>query len=318
VAARNDLISVIIPAFNAAATIDETLRSARGQTHADLEVIVVDDSSTDATPEIVGRHARADPRVQLVRQPVNGGPSAARNRAIELSKGAYIAPLDADDLWSADKLARQLDAFGDRGVGLVYSWYAIIDADSRIRFLDSRSEAEGDVVAALCERNFVGNGSAPLMTRAAVEEAGGYDEQLRGCEDYKLFFRIAERHRFALVRDFLVGYRERPDSLSSNFDLMLESHGLCEAEFGAGLPERVAALRRNRTRLMRFMASRCYRGGEWRGASRLLWRMVREDPLGVVANTAEIARKRFSRMKGTAGPGSELLGTRFRPAQPAA
>jgi glycosyltransferase involved in cell wall biosynthesis len=314
VAARNDLVSVIIPAFNAAATIDETLRSARGQTHANLEIIVVDDSSTDATPDIVDKHAQEDDRVRLLRQPANGGPSAARNRAIELSQGAYIAPLDADDLWRADKLSRQLDAFGDRRVGLVYSWFAIIDADSRIRFLDSRSEAEGDVVAALCERNVVGNGSAPLMTRAAVEEAGGYDEQLRGCEDYKLLFRIAERHRFALVRDFLVGYRDRPDSLSSDFDQMLETHARCEAEFGFGHPERVAALRRNRTRLMRFMASRCYRGGEWRSAARLLWRMAREDPLGTVANTAEIARKRYSRMKGTAGAGAELLGTRFPPA----
>ena len=302
---------MIIPAFNAAAMIDETLRSARGQTHANLEIIVVDDGSTDATIEIVEKHARADERVQLVRQPANGGPSAARNRAIELSKGAFIAPLDADDLWRADKLSRQLDAFADPRVGLVYSWYAIIDADSLIRFLDSRSEADGDVVAALCERNFVGNGSAPLMTRAAVLEAGGYDEQLRGCEDYKLLFRIAERHRFALVRDFLVGYRDRPDSLSSDFDLMLKTHAHCEAVFACGHPERVAALRRNRTRLMRFMASRCYRGGEWGTAARLVWRMAREDPLGAVANTAEIARKRFSRMKGGTAADAALLGTRF-------
>jgi hypothetical protein len=249
--------------------------------------------------------------VQLLRQAANSGPSAARNRAIELSKGAFIAPLDADDLWRADKLSLQLDAFADPTVGVVYSWYAIIDADSRIRFLDSRSEAEGDVVAALCERNFVGNGSAPLMARAAVLEAGGYDERLHGCEDYKLLFRIAERHRFALVRDFLVGYRDRPDSLSSDFDLMLEAHSHCEAEFARGHPERVASLRRNRTRLMRFMASRCYRGGEWGAAARLVGTMAREDPLGAVANTAEIARKRFARMKGTAAVGAELLGTRF-------
>ena len=313
-AADSDLVSVIVPAFNAATTIDETLRSARGQTHSNLEIIVVDDASSDATVEIVEKHVRADARVRLARHPANRGLSATRNSAIDLSTGAFIAPLDADDLWRADKLSRQLDAFADPRVGVVYSWYAIIDGASQIVFLDSRSEADGDVVAALCERNFVGNGSTPLMTRAAVLQAGCYDERLRGCEDYKLLFRIAERHRFALVRDFLVGYRDRPDSLSGNFDLMLEAHAICEAEFACGHPERVAALRRNRTRLMRFMASRCYRRGEWRKAAGLIGRMAREDPLGAVANTAEIAGKRFARVKGTATVGAELLGTRFESA----
>ncbi|MEO6256536.1 MAG: glycosyltransferase [Sphingomicrobium sp.] len=308
--ARKDLVSVIIPAFNAAATIDQTLRSVRGQTHQNIEIIVVDDGSSDATLDIVERHRRDDPRVLIERQSANGGPSAARNRAIALSTGNYIAPLDADDLWRPDKLARQLDAFADPAVALVYSWYAIIDADSRIRFLDSRSEAEGGVVAALCERNFVGNGSAPLITRAAVAEAGGYDESLRGCEDYKLWFRIAERHRFALVREFLVGYRDRPDSLSSDFDVMLEAHARCEAEFGT-TRQRAAGLRRNRTRLMRFMASRCYRGGQWRAAARMLRRMALEDPLGTLANTVQITRKRLDAARGRAGPGAELLGTRF-------
>ena len=314
--AENKLVSVVIPAFNAEATIDETLRSVRSQTHGKLEIVVVDDGSTDATAALAARHASVDPRITLIRQK-NAGLSASRNRGIEATKGPFIAPIDADDLWAPNKIERQLRAItsGER-IGLVYSWVAIIDVESRVVFLDSRSDAEGDVIEALCLRNFVGNGSSPLMDRQAVSMAGGYDETLRGCEDYKLYFRIAERYRFALIRDYLIGYRDLPNSLSSNFDLMLDAHARCEIEFGAAYPQWTSKLRRNRTRLIRFMASRSHRAGNRSQTKRLLWRMVREDPLGAISNLAEIGAKRLRRNLGRTGDDQALLGTRFKIGRP--
>jgi glycosyltransferase involved in cell wall biosynthesis len=102
-APASPLVSVIIAAFNAAAHIEETCRSALSQTHTALEVIVVDDGSTDDTAAIVERIARTDPRVRLFRQ-VNRGVAAARNAAIAEAKGEFIAPLDADDIGDARKL----------------------------------------------------------------------------------------------------------------------------------------------------------------------------------------------------------------------
>jgi glycosyltransferase involved in cell wall biosynthesis len=308
---EEELVSVIVPAFNAEATIDETLRSVRFQTHRQLEIVVVDDGSTDGTRAVVDRHVADDARVRVIEQ-ANRGPSSARNHGIEVTGGAFIAPVDADDLWAPDKIARQLRAaVADKDIGLVYTWFAVIDERSCIRFLDSRSEAEGHVVEALCGRNIVANGSSPLMTRQAVETAGGYDEGLLGCEDYKLYFKIAEKFRFALIRDFLTGYRDLAESQSSNFELMLEAHAKCEVEFGTAYPQWTSKLRRNRTRLLRFMAARSHRAGNDLQAARLLWRMMKEDPLGALPTLAELGLNRSRRRSKKPGSGNDPLGTRF-------
>jgi glycosyltransferase involved in cell wall biosynthesis len=100
------LVSVIVPAFNAATTLAEALGSALAQTYKNIEILVVDDGSTDATAAIAREFAAADGRVSLVRRS-NGGIAAARNSGIAVSKGAYIAPLDADDLWHPTKIEKQ-------------------------------------------------------------------------------------------------------------------------------------------------------------------------------------------------------------------
>lgn len=97
-------VSVIMPAFDAVATIDRAIDSALGQTLGDLEVIVVDDGSRDATVDLVRRREAADPRVRLVRMAQNGGPAAARNAALDVACGEWVALLDADDAWRPDRL----------------------------------------------------------------------------------------------------------------------------------------------------------------------------------------------------------------------
>src|ERR1043165_6513590 len=118
------LVSILIPVCNGEASIGQALDSALGQTHANLEVIVVDDGSRDRTSEVVDGVARRDGRVRLVTQPNRGG-AAARNRALAAASGEFVAPLDADDLWDPSKIARQvrrIEAAGEGG-GLVYCWW---------------------------------------------------------------------------------------------------------------------------------------------------------------------------------------------------
>jgi glycosyltransferase involved in cell wall biosynthesis len=230
------LVSVVIPAYNAAATLDETLRSVRAQTHRALEIIVVDDGSTDDTLALAQRHASADPRVQVLHQP-NAGVAAARNAGWQHAGSQLIAFVDADDLWAPTKIELQLAAFDSGGerVGLVYCWFARIDRASRI--IDNRHNPvwQGDVRDMILTTNFVGNGSAALICREALVAARGFDTGLQaqgahGCEDYLLYFRVAEAYNFALVPQPLVGYRSLPGNMSDNRPRMLRSWMLVHDE----------------------------------------------------------------------------------------
>jgi glycosyltransferase involved in cell wall biosynthesis len=239
-----DLVSVIVPAYNAAATIDETLLSVRTQSHSSLQIIVVDDGSVDSTARIVERHAQADARVALIRHPTNKGVAAARNTAIAAAKGDLIAPIDADDLWHPLKIEKQVAAMrnGGRRVGLVYTWSALLDGQGKVTALAGQYLYHGNVLKNLCESNPVGNGSNPLMRVDAVRKAGGYDSSLvglnaQGCEDWALYLAIAESFEFAVVPEYLTGYRGLPNSMSCDFGQMWRSFRLVEAKTRARRPE---------------------------------------------------------------------------------
>lgn len=217
-APADDLISVIVPAHNVERFIGQTLQSVLHQTHAALEVVVVDDGSSDRTAEIVADVAERDARVRLIRTH-NIGVSAARNLAIAQSRGPFIATLDADDIWRRDKLARQLAVLRASGpeIGVVYCWSAGIDERNRIILPSwNNSVAVGNVLREIVVSGIAGNGSTPLMRRKYVEAAGGYDAELTLCEDWKFYTALAGVCEFAVVPEFLTGYRLHLSSASVN------------------------------------------------------------------------------------------------------
>ncbi len=223
-----DCVSVVIPAWNAEQTISETLRSVRAQTHTNLDIIIVDDGSKDGTAELVLAHAKVDPRVRLLRQR-NKGVAEARNHGARNSKGRFLAFVDADDLWAAEKVAKQLTALNAFGpeTKVVYTWSAVIDQDGQITGIH-RATASGNVLELMCASNFICNGSAVLLTREAFTAVGGFDtsffeEGVQGCEDWQFYIDLASKFRFAVVPEPLTGYRRTDGAMSANLLRMLRS-----------------------------------------------------------------------------------------------
>jgi hypothetical protein len=282
-AAPDALVSVIVPAYNAEAFLDETLASIRAQTYRALEIIVVDDGSTDATATIAERHAAEDPRVRLIRQ-ANAGVGAARNAGLSLATGRYVAPVDADDLWRPEKIARQMAALSaaQGPVGLVYTWFALIDERSRVVNRRSKPRAEGPVLARMCQGNLTGNASSALMPMEAVRQAGGYDETLhregaQGCEDLKLYWRIAEHYDFVCVPEYLTGYRVGRGNMSNDLLRMLRSFDVVMADCEARRPDLARAFHDGRVQTLRGLTMRAFRGAELATAGALLAETWRHD-----------------------------------------
>lgn len=253
------LVSVVIPSYNAQDTIDETLKSVRSQTHSNLEIIVVDDGSTDRTSSIVGVHASDDKRVRVILQE-NAGVAAARNKGWQAASARFIAFVDADDLWKQSKIERQLHLMlrSAGRVGLVYTWYVHIDSHSRILRRPNQRKVGGQVLDLMLLGNLVGNGSSALVRRNVLESVGGFDSGLQvagahGCEDFLFYFRVASAFEFALIPDYLTGYRILDDRMSSDRPRMLNSWLLVAAEMKLSYPEKIALVERGLTYYVRFL-----------------------------------------------------------------
>lgn len=122
-----DLVSIITPAWNSEKYIEKTIKSVLRQTYTDWEMIIVDDCSTDRTTEIVERFAEQYPRIKLVKQVENGGAAKARNAALQLAQGRYIAYLDADDIWKDEKLEKQIAFMSAEGCAFSCTSYEVIN-----------------------------------------------------------------------------------------------------------------------------------------------------------------------------------------------
>jgi glycosyltransferase involved in cell wall biosynthesis len=207
-------ISVIIPAYNAEKTIQETIESVLDQTFQDFELIVINDGSTDRTLEIISSFT--DSRLQVFSFP-NSGAQKSRNVGLSKSSGEYIAFLDADDLWNPDKLELQLKALKENPEAAVaYSWTDYIDESSHFLYQGFHKSPQGDIYPLLLVKNYLENGSNPLMTRQALSEIGGFDESLSGGQDWDLYLRLAARYKFVSVPQVQILYRLSPNSISSN------------------------------------------------------------------------------------------------------
>lgn len=199
------LVSVIIPAYNAQKTIETTIKSVLNQTWTDLELIIINDGSTDQTLEVINRFD--DPRLKVFSYP-NGGVSASRNRGFARSSGAYVSFIDADDLWTPDKLEWQLKALkNEPEAAVAYSWTDYIDKAGNLVEQGERVTLSGNVYPELLVSYFLSSGSNALIKQEALVKVGGFDETLTGPEDWDLFIRLATCYPFVAVPRLGILYR---------------------------------------------------------------------------------------------------------------
>jgi glycosyltransferase involved in cell wall biosynthesis len=266
--------------YNAERTIGATLESVSSQTYSELDIVVVNDGSTDMSAAIVAEHASRDTRIRLVHQK-NSGVAAARNFGAALTTAEFLAFIDADDLWAPSKIAQQVSALlaGGSMAGLAYCWFAMIDAEDRVFSLDNRPLVEGRVLQLMCRNNFVGNGSSMMLRRTAFLAAGGFDPSLRlqnaqGCEDMLMCMRVAEQFEFRVVPQYLVGYRMTNTNMSSDVRQMLRSCEIVFTEFREKYPEFGGDLDAHLIDMMEWLVVRALVGGRVLPAGELMRRLV--------------------------------------------
>ena len=218
-------ISVIIPAYNAERTIRKTIQSVQTQTFTDFELIVINDGSQDRTLEIL--HSIKDERLKIFSYE-NGGLPAARNRGIERSTGEFISFIDADDLWTPDKLELQFLALQQNPeAGVAYSWVVCrFEQGESVFFVNASSPLfAGNVYPNLLLGNFIGNGSNILMRRQLIKSVGNFDTTLKSFEDWDFYLRLASILPFVVVPQRNIIYRKTSASMTSKAKIM-EEQGL--------------------------------------------------------------------------------------------
>jgi glycosyltransferase involved in cell wall biosynthesis len=291
-------ISVIVPAYNAARTVGATVDSVLAQTFDDFELIVIDDGSRDDTAEVA---TRDDSRVTVVRTE-NGGVSAARNRGLEQASGAYIAFLDADDLWHAEKLARQHAALQDRpDAGVCFGSADIVD-DALASFgTDPAVHRDDYTEALLLEGNIVpGGGSGVLARTSAVARAGRFDTALSQCADWDQLLRLSTVAKFLPLEEPLVRYRSVVGSMSSDPALLeRDTMAMLDKFFASPAAAPYQRLRRRAFARQRMVCAGSYLHARLTGdALRCFAAALRDDPraagllAGVPIRWADRARRR--------------------------
>ena len=215
--AQNPAVTVVIPAYNSAHYIPQTLDSIKAQTFSDYEVIVVNDGSDDRVELERALESHALPIIYLSQE--NKGVSAARNAAIKIARGEFYAQIDADDQWLPNYLEVQLGILkGHPDVTLVYPNATIIGDESEpgLEFMEmSPSDGEVNFESLVRQRCVVMTSVTARMS--AIRKAGMFDEDLRGCEDFDLWLRLAKNGgRIVYHRQPLALYRRHAGSLSSD------------------------------------------------------------------------------------------------------
>lgn len=265
--------------------VHAAVESAMRQTLGDIEIVVVDDHSTDSTVAKVMSLARSDSRVRVISSR-GDRLQAARNTGIAASRGRYIAILDGDDVWEPENLTRQVDALETNpGVDLTFAASTWIDSAGRSL---PRTIVRRDGIVSyeqLLIEFYPVNGSSMVVRRSAVEQAGGFDPDLKAGGDHEFALRVAllRESNILGLPDALIRYRRRRGQITANegpriraWEQVLEKHRRLAPEVVARAEPRATA------RFRRALSAIAWESGDYRGARQLLTSAVRGAPLDLL------------------------------------
>lgn len=286
---NNPKISVVIPAFNVQATIAETLDSIIHQTFRDIEIIIVDDGSTDQTSNIIASYA--DQRIRAFRQ-VNRGLAGARNSGIHLARGNYIAFCDSDDLWEAEKLDMHFEHLeSNPEVGISFCGSSLIDEAGQFLKVSQQPKLKNITAADIFKRNPFGNGSVAVFRREALdviahrpqhelERDWWFDKTLRQSEDIDAWLRFALSSDWKIegIPGLLTRYRIQAQGLSANLEKQFASWIRVRDKI-ADLAPRFYAKNGDAAEAyqLRYLARRAFVMGEGPVAAQLMRRSLRKS-----------------------------------------
>lgn len=297
-------ISVVIPTRNRRDQLERTVRSALDQKGVDLEVIIVDDGSTDGTAAMA--RSLDERRVRVVTHPRPLGVAAARNRGIEEARAVWVALLDDDDLWAPDKLRIQLTVARETGAEFVYCAAAHVDDELRVIMIELAPAP--DIIALLMLSNNVmpAGASNVIVRRTVLDGLGGFDRHFQHLADWDMWVRLTQRHLGAACDDVLVAYVKHAGNMvglreSDVFDeldrLSAKHRTVCEA-YGRDF---------ERVDVARWVAETHRRAGRRLRAAAAYWRAVQSGhrgSLGSIARTLveSAAHRRAAVSRGGADP----------------
>ena len=234
-------VSVVIPTRNRKRLLLRALGSALGQEGVHVEVIVVDEGSTDGTADAV--ESLGETRVTVVRNEFPRGVAAARNAGLERAEHDWVAFLDDDDFWAPGKLAAQVDAIAARPGGEWCCAGAVVVNESlTVVGIEACAQGAGLIERLLAYNAIPGGGSSVLARTAAVREVGGFDTELTVVADWDLWIRLALRSPLAAVDRPLVAYVRHASSMSANLEIraelehVIEKHERARDEHGVTFP----------------------------------------------------------------------------------
>lgn len=219
-----NLVSIVMAAYNAESTIRETMQSLLAQDYPNKEIVVTNDGSRDSTGKILDELAAIHPDVVTVVHQVNQGQSIARNAAISRARGAYIAFMDADDIWAVNKVSTQVQFLIEHpNVGLVYTEGMTITNDGKkIAPFDYSRDFTGKCFDKLFLSNNI-IGSSVMVRKSVLDDVGAFTPHLRACENWELWTRISRKYQIDFIDKELAYYRQHGNNMTKNIDWMIEN-----------------------------------------------------------------------------------------------